>query len=64
MLDINLRQNKKITVLFAIVGGIASTLAVIVYIQRLRHSKEEARIRALDSEIKKLQLAQLQQNSD
>jgi hypothetical protein len=64
MLDINLRQNKKITVLFAIVGGIASILAVVVYIQRLKHGKEEARIRALDSEIKKLQLAQLQQNSD
>jgi hypothetical protein len=46
------------------VGGIASILAVVVYIQRLKHGKEEARIRALDSEIKKLQLAQLQQNSD
>jgi hypothetical protein len=64
MLDINLKQNKKIGVLFTLVGGIASILAVIVYIQRLKHAKEEAKIRALDSEIKKLQLSQLQKNGD
>jgi hypothetical protein len=64
MLDINLKQNKKIGVLFAIVGGIASTLAIIVYLQRLKHAREEKQIRALDREIKKLQLAQLQKNGD
>ncbi len=64
MLDINLKQNKKIGILFAIVGGIASTLAIIVYLQRLKHGKEEAKIRALDREIKKLQLSQLQKNGD
>ena len=64
MLDINLKQNKRIGILFAIVGGIASTLAIIVYIQRLKHGREERKIRDLDREIKKLQLAQLQKNSD
>lgn len=62
MLDINLKQNKKITVLFAIIGGIASTLAVIVYLQRLKHAKEEKQIRALEIEIKKLQLSRLQKD--
>jgi len=64
MLDINLKQNQKIGVLFTLVGVTASVLAIIVYLQRLKHAKEEAKIRALDREIKKLQLANLQKNSD
>jgi hypothetical protein len=63
MLDINIRQNRKIGLLFGIVGGVASVLAIVVYLQRLKHSKEEKKIRALDEEIKKLQLAHLQENS-
>jgi len=64
MLDINLKQNKKIGLLFTLVGVTASVLAIIVYLQRIKHAKEEARIRALDREIKKLQLSQLQKNGD
>jgi hypothetical protein len=64
MLDINLKQNKKIGILFTLVGVTASVLAIIVYLQRIKHGKEEKQIRALDREIKKLQLAQLQKDGD
>lgn len=60
MLDINLKQDKRIGILFTLVGATASMLAIIVYLQRLKHNKEEKKIRELDKEIKKLQLAKLQ----
>jgi TolA-binding protein len=63
MLDINVKQNKRIGILFAVVGGIASMLAIVVYLQRLRHAKEEKQIRALDREIKKLQLQNLKKQN-
>lgn len=60
MLDINLKQDKRIGILFTLVGVTASMLAIIVYLQKLKHNKEEKKIRELDKEIKKLQLAKLQ----
>ncbi len=50
MLDINLKQNKKIGILFTLVGVTASVLAIIVYLQRLKHGKEEKQIRALNGD--------------
>jgi len=63
MLDINIKQDKKIGLIFSLLAATAAVLGVIVYVQKLKHDKEQRKIDALDKEIKQLQLLELKKKN-
>jgi hypothetical protein len=63
MLDINVSQNKKITLLFSLIAATAGALAILTYLQKIKHDKENKEIAKIDLELKMLQLAELKKRN-
>jgi uncharacterized membrane protein YciS (DUF1049 family) len=63
MLDINVKQNRKITLLATLIGGIGGLLAIAWYIQRLKHGRDDKKLKELEREIKLLQLKTLKEQN-
>ena len=63
MLDINIKQNQKIGLLFGLLAALAAGLGIVVYIQKLKHDKAQRELNELDTEIKQLQLAEMKKKN-
>jgi hypothetical protein len=63
MLDINVSQNRKITLLFSLIAATAGALAILTYLQKIKHDKENKEIAKIDLELKMLQLAELKKRN-
>ena len=63
MLDINIKQNQKIGLLFGLLAALAAGLGIVVYIQKLKHNKSQKELNEIDRELKQLQVAQLKRNN-
>ena len=63
MLDINIKQNQKIGLMFGLLAALAASLGIVVYIQKLKHNKSQKELNEIDRELKQLQLAQLKRNN-
>lgn len=63
MLDINIRQNQKISLLFTIVAIVTATLGGFLYFQKIKHDKSQRELNELDREIKQIQLAELKKKN-
>ena len=63
MLDINIRQNKKISLLFTLVAVVTATLGGFLYYQKIKHDKAQRELNELDREIKQIQLAELKKKN-
>jgi CHASE3 domain sensor protein len=63
VIDINVKQNKKIGLMFALLAALAATLGVVVYIQKIKHNKSERELNEIDRELKQLQLAEIKKKN-
>ena len=63
MLDINIKQNQKIGLMFGLLAALAASLGIVVYIQKLKHDKAQRELNELDTEIKQLQLAEMKKKN-
>jgi CHASE3 domain sensor protein len=57
LVGVNIKQNKQITLLFAIVGVVTAVLGGFLYYQKIKHDKSQRELNELDREIKQIQLA-------
>jgi len=63
MLDVNIKQNRKISLLFGIVAVVTATLGGFLYYQKIKHDKAQRELNELDKEIKQIQLADLKKKN-
>lgn len=63
MLDVNIKQNQKISLLFGIVAIVTATLGGFLYYQKIKHDKAQRELNELDREIKQIQLAELKKKN-
>ena len=63
MLDINIKQNQKIGLLFGLLAALAAGLGIVVYIQKLKHNKSQKELNEIDRELKQLQLAEIKRKN-
>lgn len=63
MLDVNIKQNQKISLLFTIVAIVTATLGGFLYYQKIKHDKSQRELNDLDREIKQIQLAELKKKN-
>lgn len=63
LIGVNIKQNKRVTLLFTILGVITISLGGYLYLQRIKHNKSRREVEELDKEIKKLQLADLKKKT-
>jgi len=63
VIDINVKQNKKITLLFAIMGVFTAVLGGVLVYQKLKHDKSQRELNALDKELRQLQLLEIKKKN-
>jgi hypothetical protein len=63
VIDINVRQNKQITTLFAILAVVTTVLGGFLFYQKIKHDKSQRELNALDRELRQLQLAELKKKN-
>jgi len=63
VIDINDKQNKKITLLFAIMGVFTAVLGGGLVYQKLKHDKSQRELNALDKELRQLQLLEIKKKN-
>lgn len=63
MLDVNIKQNQKISFLFGMLAIVTATLGGFLYYQKIKHDKSQRELNELDREIKQIQLADLKKRN-
>ena len=63
VIDINVKQNKKITLLFTILGVVTAVLGGFLVYQKLKHDKSQRELNALDKELRQLQLLEIKKKN-
>lgn len=63
IVGINIKQNKQITVLFAIVGIVSAVLGGFLFYQKIKHDKSQRELNLIERELKQLQLAELKKKN-
>jgi uncharacterized protein YpmB len=63
VIDINVKQNKQITILFAVLGVVTAVLGSFLVYQKLKHDKSERELQALDRELRQLQLDEMKKKN-
>ena len=63
VIDINVKQNKKITLLFAIMGVVTAVLGGFFIYQKIKHDKSQRELNALDKELRQLQLLEIKKKN-
>lgn len=63
VIDINVKQNKQITILFAVVGIVTAVLGGFLFYQKIKHDKSQRELNELDRELRQLQLAELKKKN-
>ena len=63
VIDINVKQNKKITLLFAIMCVVTAVLGGFLFYQKIKHDKSQRELNLIERELKQLQLAELKKKN-
>ena len=63
VIDINVKQNKQITILFAVVGIVTAVLGGFLFYQKIKHDKAQRELNLIERELKQLQLAELKKKN-
>jgi hypothetical protein len=63
VVSINVKQNKQITILFAILGVVTTVLGGFLFYQKLKHDKSQRELNLIERELKQLQLAELKKKN-
>lgn len=63
MLDINIKQNQKISLLFGILAVVTATLGGFLYYQKIKHDKSQRELNEIDRELKQLQLDEIKKKN-
>ena len=63
VIDINVKQNKKITLLFTILGVVTAVLGGFLIYQKIKHDKSQRELNALDKELRQLQLLEIKKKN-
>jgi len=63
IVGINIKQNKQITVLFAILGVVSAVLGGFLFYQKIKHDKSQRELALIERELKQLQLAELKKKN-
>ena len=63
VIDINVKQNKQITILFAVVGIVTAVLGGFLFYQKIKHDKSQQELNLIERELKQLQLAELKKKN-
>jgi hypothetical protein len=63
VIDINVKQNKQITILFAVLGVVTTVLGGFLFYQKIKHDKSQRELNALDRELRQLQLLELKKKN-
>ena len=63
LVGINIKQNKQITVLFAILGVVSAVLGGFLFYQKIKHDKSQRELALIERELKQLQLAELKKKN-
>jgi hypothetical protein len=63
VIDINVKQNKRISLLFAILGTVTAVLGGFLIYQKIKHDKSQRELNALDRELRQLQLLEMKKKN-
>ena len=63
VIGINIKQNKKLTLLFAIFGVVSTVLGGFLIYQKLKQDKAQRELNEIDRELKQLQLAEIKRKN-
>ena len=63
VVDINVKQNKQITMLFAVLAVVTTVLGGFLFYQKIKHDKSQRELNAIERELKQLQLDELKKKN-
>jgi CHASE3 domain sensor protein len=63
VIGINVKQNKRISLLFAILGTVTAVLGGFLIYQKIKHDKSQRELNALDRELRQLQLLEMKKKN-